>query len=277
MKKFIGLALTALMLVGLAACGGGNGNGDDNGGSNVAGNGNEGGNGGGTAVEARGTIVMGTNAEFEPFEFWSGGQIVGIDVAIARAIADELDKDLDIRDMDFTALLVALNRGEVDFVAAGMTINDERRESVDFSIPYFQAMQAIVVAADNNSVQSAADLQGIAVAAIAGYTGYNFSNDVLNLPNLRAYSSPAFAVAALQQGSVDAIVIDYTTARALVNANSDLQVVMDEDVFGSEYYGIAVRQGETDLLNSINLVLQRLLDSGELDEIIAYYRSYGEN
>jgi len=177
--------------------------------------------------------------------------------------------------MEFASLLIALNNNEVDFVAAGMTASgprgEERRESVDFSIPYYRAMQAIIVSADNTEITSAADLQGRNVAAIAGYTGYDVARGDLGLQNVSAFSSPAFAVTALQQGSVEAIVIDYTTAIALSNLNDGLRVVTDEPVFGNEYYAIAVRQGDTELLDTINLVLERLIESGELDRIIAYY------
>jgi len=260
MKKILGLALAAVLMIGLVACGGSTENGN--------------------GAEPRGTITMGTNAEFPPFEFISGGQIVGIDVAISRAIADRLGKDLVIEDMPFGILIQALANGEVDFVAAGMTatgtIGDERRETVDFSMFYYRAVQAIIVADNNNNIQSAADLQGRNVAAIAGYTGYAVSRDVLNIQNLTAYRNPAIAVVSLQQNNVEAIVIDYSTARAIVNSTAGLRVVLDEEVFGNEYYAIAVRRGNTELLDVINEVLQELMDSGELDSIIAHYKEYAE-
>ena len=231
--------------------------------------------------EAPQVIVLGTNAEFPPFEFISGGEIVGIDIAIARAVADYLGKELEIRDMDFTALIPSLINGSVDFVAAGMTASgprgEERREVIDFSDMYFQAMQAILVLAGNTTIDSAADIEGRTVAAIAGYTGYAFTQDELNPGTLIAYPSPGVAVAALRQGSVEAIVIDYTTARAMANLNPDLRVVTDEEAFGNEYYAIAVRQGDAELLEAINRVLADLISSGELDNIIAYYMEYMED
>jgi len=259
MKKIIGLGLAALMMVGLVsltACG----NNIERVNARRA-----------TEREETGIVIMGTNPEFPPFEFISGGRVIGIDVAIAEAIAERMGKTLVIESMEFGSLLMALNNGTVDFVAAGMTIRPDRLESVDFSIPYYRAMQAIIISENNTAIQNAADLQNVSVGAVAGYTGYIISRDTLRLPDLNAYSSPAMAIAALNQGSVDAVVLDITTARVLVHQNPGLRIVMDEPAFGSEYYGIAVRQGDSAVMDVVNEVLQELIDSGELDAIIDYY------
>ncbi|MCL2571721.1 MAG: transporter substrate-binding domain-containing protein [Defluviitaleaceae bacterium] len=227
--------------------------------------------------EERPIIVMGTSADFPPFEFIADGgegrhgQYSGLDVAIAVRIAEALGADLIIHDAAFEGLIMDLQGGSIDFIAAAMTIRPDRMESVNFSIPYFAAVQYMVVAMDNESITTAADLDGRYVAVQGGTTGYFFAMDETDadvLPFIRA--SEAFA--ALLGGRVDAVVIDSAVAQRFVNANpNDLRIIRDNYAFGDENYGIAVRFGEYDLLDTINEVIAAMQASGELAELYYYY------
>lgn len=220
-------------------------------------------------------VVMGTEALFPPFEFGSENGPVegfdGVDVAIAVEIAKELGRELQIEDMEFESLLLALNAGNVDFVAAGMTATDERRKSVDFSTPYYNATQYIIVREDGPTISSANDIIDKKVGVVDGFTGQEICMDTLEISNLEGYKKSTDAVLALTQGKIDAVVIDSHTALALVKQNKGLTIVKDPSVFENEEYAIAVKKGNTKMLDTINKVLERMIAEGKIDELVAKY------
>lgn len=222
-------------------------------------------------------LVMGTNAAFEPFEFTTTngllGEFDGIDVAIAMEIAESMDKELVIEDMEFDGLLASVQTGKVDMAVAGMTIDEERLKSVDFSIPYFTATQVMVVAADNTDITKAEDLKNDKkVGVVIGYTGDTIVTDTLAIAegNITRANRGIDAVQDVKNGKLDAVVIDSYTGKALAEKNG-LKVVEDPEVFESEEYAIAVAKGNTELLNAINTKLEKMLTSGEISEIAQKY------
>ena len=233
-----------------------------------------------TASEERGTIVMGTSAGFPPFEFIADhgqgrhGQYSGIDIAIGVRIAEALDKDLIIHDGDFHGLIPALQAETIDFIAAAMTIRPDRANNVHFSIGYFTAMQYIVVRANDDSINSAADLDGKIVGVQAETTGNFFVEENVDYGTLLPFTLITPAFMDLIAGGLDAIVIDSVVAMQYANRFSDqLRIVQDHGAFSSEHYGIAVRQDAQgiELLSTINAVLREMLDSGEMDALFGYY------
>ncbi len=230
-------------------------------------------------AKSSGKIVMGTNAEFPPFEFVAdeGQGLVdkfdGIDIAIAKKIADKLGKELVIEDMQFEGLVASAQSGKVDFVAAGMTASDERRQSVDFSDTYYVAKQVMVVAADNDTIKSAEDLKNASkVGVVLGYTGDSVVTDDLQLDDSKILrvSRGIDGVQEVKNGKLDAMVIDSATGIALAEKNG-LKVVEDDDVFAAEEYAIAVKKGNTELLNTINETLKEMKAAGEIDELAIKY------
>lgn len=222
------------------------------------------------------TLIMYTNAEFAPFEYFEGEKVVGVDADIAQEIAKDLGKEVVIEHIDFDSLIPALVTGKADFVAAGMTITPEREEEVDFSIPYVESVQNIISKKDAE-IKTMEELKGKKIGVQLGTTGDLAVTDAINLENgalynsgaeVKTYGNALEASQDLLTGRVDAVVIDKLPAEEIVKNNSDVLVTVK---FGeiSEAYGIAVEQGNTQLLEAINKTLQRLLDEGKIEEFIA--------
>jgi len=215
-------------------------------------------------------IIMATNAEFAPFEYVYNGEIAGVDVDIATAIAAKLGKKLEILNVDWNSVLVAVPSGKADFAASGMSVKPERLESMDFSDPYYVATQYIIVHETNDTITCAADIKDLIVGTVDGYTGQNVCQD-LGFTNIKGYKRGVDAVAELKNGKLDAVVIDSHTAIALIKENPGLKYVDDPAVFESEEYAIPVKKGNTELLNTINSVLAELKAAGKIDEFIALH------
>lgn len=222
-------------------------------------------------------IVLGTNAQFPPFEFIAdAGEdrfngFSGIDIEIGVRIAEALGAELVIHDSEFAGLITELNAGTIDFIAAAMTIRPDRMHNVHFSIPYFTAMQYIVVPVDS-PVQSAADLDGLRIGVQMGTTGEFFVQDYVDYDDLLSYSMIAQGFVELRQGAIDAVVVDSLPAMMFANQHPDeLRIVQDTEAFSSEHYGIAVRHEDTELLAVINEVLSDMLAAGVIDELFGYY------
>lgn len=218
-------------------------------------------------------IVMGTNAEFPPFEYVTDQGIVdkfsGIDVAIAKEIADNMGKTLKVENMEFDSLITALATGKVDFVAAGMTIRPDRQENVDFSDTYYSAKQVMIVK-EGSDIKSAADLKDKKIGVVLGYTGDTTVTEDLGYTPER-FKKGADAVLDLVNGRIDVVVIDSAPAKAFVEKNPGLAIVEDAEAFEQEEYAIAVQKGDKELLEKVNKVLGELKDSGKIEEFGATY------
>ena len=213
-------------------------------------------------------IVFGTNAEFPPFEFVAAkgviGEFDGIDIVIADLVAKDNGMTAQISNMEFDSLLIALENGQVDAVIAGMTVDPERAEKVDFSIPYYQATQVMIVKEDS-TIAKAEDMADKRIAVIQGYTGEMCVNKMGY--EFTSFKKGTDAVMELLNGKADVVVIDSATAGKYVADNEGLKIVEDADAFGNEEYAIAVKKGNKELLDKINASLQELLDSGKIAEL----------
>lgn len=214
------------------------------------------------------TLIMGTNAEFPPYEYHEGDKIIGIDAEIAAAIAAEMGASLEISDMAFDAILPAVQSGKIDFGAAGMTITEERLKNVDFSDTYASATQAIIVP-EGSEIMGPDDLAGKLIGVQQGTTGDLYASDDFGDENVQRFPKGADAIQALSSDKVDAVIIDNSTAKALVERTSGLQVL--DTAYAEEEYAICVKKGNEELLNGINDAIAKLKESGALDEIVAKY------
>lgn len=242
MKKITVLALAAMMVCSMAACGS-------------------------TKGEEKTTLVMATNAEFPPYEYYEGEEVVGIDAEIAAAIAEEMGMELKIEDMAFDSIITAVSSGKADIGAAGMTVTEDRLQNVNFSDTYAQATQVIIVN-EGSDIVSPDDLEGKKVGVQLGTTGDIYAEDIADA-TIERYNKGFEAVQALMQNKIDAVVIDGEPAKVFVAENEGL-VILDE-AFTEEEYAIAIAKDNEELLEDVNAALAKLKESGKLDEIVNKY------
>ncbi|MBQ3463509.1 MAG: transporter substrate-binding domain-containing protein [Clostridia bacterium] len=228
--------------------------------------------------QARNKVILGTNAAFPPFEYTTTnglvGEFDGIDVAIAKKIAEADGKELQINDMEFDGLISAVSTGKIDMAVAGMTVTDERKQNVDFSDTYYVAAQVMVVAADNEDIKSAEDIKkGKKVGVVIGYTGDSLVTEMgVDDNNITRANRGIDIVQDVKNGKLDAVVIDSATGKALAEANG-LKVVEDPKAFETEEYAIAVKKGNKELVDKINKVLADMKKSGEIEKLAVKYNS----
>ena len=213
-------------------------------------------------------LVMGTNAAFPPYEYYDGDEIVGIDAEIAALIAEKLDMELEITDMDFNGIISAVQNGVVDIGLAGMTVTDKRLESVNFSDTYAVGVQVVIVK-EGSDIKKIEDLEGKLIGVQEATTGDIYSTDEFGEENIKRYQTGAAAVAALQGGIVDAVIIDNEPAKAFVKENKGLTIL--EAHYADEEYAIAVAKDNTELLEKINTALAELKADGSIDKIVNKY------
>ena len=218
------------------------------------------------------TLTMGTNASFPPYEFYEEGKIVGIDAEIAAAIAEKLGMELDIQDMEFKAIIPAVTEGKIDFGMAGMTVTEERLQSVNFSETYATGIQAIIVKEDS-AIVSVDDLYAEGAAWKVGVqdatTGDIYCTDDFGEGRVSKFPVGADAVEALKTGKVDCVIIDNEPAKAYVAANEGLKIL--ESTYAEEDYAICVKLDNTELLDKINGALKELIADGTVAAIIEKY------
>ena len=218
-------------------------------------------------VEA-GKLTMATNATFPPYEMTTdAGEFEGIDIETAQAIADKLGLELQIDDMDFDAALLSVQQGKADIVMAGVTVTDERKAVMDFSDSYATGIQSIIVP-EGSDIASPDDLAGKKIGTQRGTTGYIYCTDDFGEDAVVAYDSGLTAVQALNNGQVDAVVIDNAPAKEYVAANPGLKVL--ETSYAEEDYAIGMAKGSS-LEDVVNAALEELKADGTLQSIVDKY------
>lgn len=256
-KKLLAVILTGVFVIGmLAACG----SSDSSSKAETTGAAESG-------ASEGGVLKMVTEATFPPYEYYDGTEIVGIDIEIAQAIADELGMTLEVEDMAFDSLIAAVQSGKADMAAAGMTVTEDRLKNVNFSDPYATGIQVIIVKEDSD-IKSVDDLNGKTVAVQTGTTGEIYAEDIEDV-TISSFTKATDAVLEVINGKADAMMIDNEPAKKYVDANEGLKILEEE--FTVEDYAIAIAKENTDLLDKINGALANLKSSGKLDEIVAKY------
>ena len=221
-----------------------------------------------TTVEA-GKLTMATNAAFPPYEMTTdAGAFEGIDIDTAQAIADKLGLELQIDDMDFDAALLSVQQGKADIAMAGVTVTDERKNVMDFSDSYATGIQSIIVP-EGSDIASPDDLAGKMIGTQRGTTGYIYCSDDFGDDAVVAYDDGLTAVQALNNGQVDAVVIDNAPAKEFVAANPGL-VILDTS-YAEEDYAIGMAKGNTALEDAVNAALEELKADGTLQSIVDKY------
>ena len=216
----------------------------------------------------KGKLVMVTNAEFPPYEFHDQNAIVGIDVEIAGAIAEQLGLELEIEDIAFDSIIPEIVSGKADIGAAGMTVTEDRKQNVDFSDTYAHATQVIIVKEDSE-IKGVADLEGKIMGVQQGTTGDIYVSGDYGDAAVERYAKGMEAVQALAQGKVDAVVIDGEPAKQYIKEVEGLKII--DESYTDEDYAIAIKKGNTAMVEAVNKALAELKSEGKLDEIVAKY------
>lgn len=212
------------------------------------------------------TLKMITEATFPPYEFMRGQEIVGIDVEICRAVAEKLGKKLQCETVDFDSVIPAVISGKADLAAAGITINEDRKKNVDFSVPYVKT-GVVVVYQKSNPFKNVEQLKGKKIGVQSGTTSETFVLEVLKQEPERT-KSPAEAVASMKSGRCEFVIADIDPAKNCVKGEADLAL---SDFVSSEEYAVAIRKGQPELLAAINEVISELKASGKLQKIVEQY------
>ncbi|WP_137291056.1 transporter substrate-binding domain-containing protein [Natronorubrum halophilum] len=211
-------------------------------------------------------IVAGTAPGFPPFEMNEGGDLVGFDIDHLEAVVAETDYELGgWNEYNFETLIQSLESGNIDVIAAAMTINDERKERIAFTDPYYSADQSVLVQTGGDFQPSELeDLSGRQVGAQSGSTGEGIVEDEVDGAEYRSFDSYVLAVGELERGTLDAVVLDQPVAKTF-EANRDVEIAFTFET--GEEYGLGVRQDDGDLQSALNDGIAAVQESGEYEEI----------
>lgn len=210
-------------------------------------------------AQAAETLTMATEATFPPYEFLRGPEIVGIDVELSRAVAQKLGKEFRAENMDFDSVIPAVISGKADLAAAGITITEDRKQNVDFSVPYVKTGIVFVYKTTDPYLTGDA-AKGKKVGVQSGTTSETYVIETLGQQPER-FDSPAAAVAALKAGRVDVVLADVDPAKNCVKGEDSLAI---SDFVTTEEYAVAIRKGQPELLKVINETIEELKANGKL-------------
>lgn len=251
MKKYVALLLALMMVFALCACG-----------SNDK------------ADDSAKVLVMATNAEFPPYEYYDGDAIVGVDAEIAQAICDKLGYELQIDDMDFNSIIPAVAAGKADFAMAGLTVTEDRMKTIDFSSSYATGIQSVIVP-EGSAIKTVDDIaamieagEDVQIGVQIATTGDIYCTDDYGSDHVQEFNKGADAVAALMSGKIDCVIIDNNPAKAFVAANEGL-VILDTE-YAVEDYAMGFAK-DSELTEQVNAALEELIADGTVQAILDKY------
>lgn len=262
MKKLISIILIISMLLVLAACGQTDTtSNNDNSKTKLE------------EIKEAGKLVIGTSAGYPPYEFHKeiNGKdtIVGFDIDIAKEIAKDLGVELEIKDMQFSGLLAALNAGKIDIVIAGMTPTEERKKNVDFSKVYYIAQQAVVVNKENvDSFKTVDDLKDKIVGVQKGTTQEEIAKNLLNENQIKPLGKVSDIMLEVINGKIDAVIVEAPVANSYAAQNPNLAVSAIKLNTGDSGSAIAIKKGNEELVDAVNKTLDRLIENGLIEDFV---------
>lgn len=261
-KKMILSALCVMTILPLAACGG----------SEQAASGES------EQAEQKQVWTIGTNAEYPPFEYQEGGEIVGFDIDIIKAIGEAQGVEVKVEHMGWDPMFDAIDKGKADVAVGAITIRDDRKELYDFSDPYFEAKQLILVK-EGSDITSLDSLEGKKIGVQSATTGEKVLQEKFGVTyeGIKGYEDTPSAVDDLLNGRLDAVVADNAVVMEFIKklGGEGLKMV-DDPAFAAEYYGIMVKKGNAEVLAQINEGFTKIKESGKYDEIFAKYFAEGK-
>ena len=206
-------------------------------------------------------LVMITESGFPPYEYLEGEKIVGVDVEICSAIAAKLGRELKVEDAKFDAVIPSVLAGKADFGAAGITVTEDRKQSVDFSVPYVTS-GIVIVSPKATPYKDVESIKGKRIGVQSGTTSDNFCVETVGQEPER-FDAPPSAAAALKAGKLDLIIVDIDPAKNVIKGEDDLAIT--SDFLSKEEFAIAIRKGQPELLAAMNEVIEELVKSGKVE------------
>ena len=273
MKKIVSVLLVAAMVLSMVACGDKTANGDD---------------------KSKNQLVVATNASFEPFEYMDGDTYYGVDMEIAKLLADELGKELVIDNMDFNAVCLSVGQQKCDIAMAGLTVNEKREEHVTFTESYYEASQKLVVPSDDTVFANCTDVESVMTALNGltkdvtigvqeGTTGQFFveGDEEWEFDGLTAtcktYKNGSLAIQDMINGNIDYVIIDAAPAAAITESINAMQTdnavtakVLEYNLTEEEY-AFGVDKTQPELLEEVNDFIKKIKEDGTLEEIFNKY------
>ena len=250
MKKLFAVLLSAMLLLAMAACGEQPQTPDD--------------------TQGPAVLHMATEGTFPPYEYYDNGQLVGIDIEVAGAIAEKLGMKLETTDIAFDSIIPGVQAGKYDIGMAGVTVSEDRLQQVNFSDSYATCVQVVIVK-EGGKVQSLDDMADAIIGTQSGTTGFIYASSDFGDDHVKSFTKTTDAVEALKNGQVDCVLLDNAPAEALVEANPDAGLSILDTAYTVEDYAIAINKQNTDLQAKINAALAELVADGTLQSIIDKY------
>lgn len=266
-KKMLAITLTGVMMIGFTAC------------SSDEGEKNDGGENDNTPTEqssleeikSRGTLIMGTNPDYPPFEFKDKDQnIVGSDIEIAKEIASDLGVELDIKEAQFSSLVPMVKSRKIDIAIAGMDETPKRKEEIDFSDIYYTGEASIIInKTDKDKYQTKEDLKGATIGAQLGSVPEGIAKEQLTDAEILPLGMVSDIILQLKGNKINAVVLDDIVAKAYVENNEDLMIIEDLVLKGEDAgFAVALPKGDKELLEEINKTLARLKEENKLEKFL---------
>lgn len=259
-KKILSMAVIGGLTLSLAGCGANAAKGENDSNGKI------------TKIKENGKLVVGLSADYAPYEFHimkdGKDQIVGFDIGIAKEIANDMGVDLEIKEMDFGAIVQSVKSGAIDLGISGLTPDEKRKEAVDFSDIYYEAEQGILINKNNkDSIKSVEDLKGKKVGAQIGSIQAEIANGIEGA-DVKLLDNVNTLILELKTGKLDALIVELPVSKIATEVNEELAVadnVIKDSEGGS---AIAIQKGNKDLVDQVNATIKKLKDDGKMDQLV---------
>ena len=215
-------------------------------------------------------LIMVTEASFAPYEYYSDGKIVGVDVDIAKEIALEMGRKLVVKDVSFDSIIHEVKSGKADLGVAGISYSEERAKQVDFSLEYTTSRQVVLVR-EFSSINSIDDIKGKKIAVQLGSVADMYVSEMYDNKNIVREKKYLAAIQDLKDKKVECVVMDELPAKEIVGENTDVKIL--NDILAEDSYGIIVDKGNKELLDVVNRVVEKLKQEGKIDKFIINHSS----
>lgn len=259
-KKILSMAVIGGLTLSLAGCGANAAKGENDSNGKI------------TEIKENGKLVVGLSADYAPYEFHimkdGKDQIVGFDIGIAKEIANDMGVDLEIKEMDFGAIVQSVKSGAIDLGISGLTPDEKRKEAVDFSDIYYEAEQGILINKNNkDSIKSIEDLKGKKVGAQIGSIQAEIANGI-DGADVKLLDNVNTLILELKTGKLDALIVELPVSKIATEVNEELAVA-DNVIKNSEGgSAIAIQKGNKDLVDQVNATIKKLKDDGKMDQLV---------